>query len=108
MEDGDLRIGSYYFDGCIKQCEAEDISSWVYGGRLPIGIPLTEQWLLDFRFEKIGDLLYQKDSLIISKNENSKTWSFGYYKGWNYFADCDYVHELQNAWYVAEKTELTK
>jgi hypothetical protein len=69
-------------------------------------IPLTEEWLLKFGFEKTdshGDFEYLIDR-------------YSYFRGSFYIADCDecgesveiqYVHQLQNLYFALTGEELT-
>ena len=71
-------------------------------------IPLTEEWLLKFGFQKLYDnyyLLYV-GSLTINYyyNYSGSTWKFMLEEQ---LLDIKYVHEVQNLYYSLTKTELT-
>lgn len=70
------------------------------------GIPLTEDWLLKFGFDKIGfdgDDGYIKDGIFLRQNDG-----FGVVVHDDTFPDIDiyYVHQLQNFFHVINGQEL--
>ena len=126
MKKNELRIGNWvlnkrYKSGYVMQIES--IGEFGvnielgYDGRSPIieddcsfnecnPIPLTEEWLLKFGFEKTdshGDFEY-----LIGR--------YSYFRGSFYIADCDecgesvevqHVHQLQNLYFALTGEELT-
>lgn len=135
MKNTDLRIGNYVnvpikeqcpfridaFEYCseqfIKVAQEIEISgtqvhplTW-YGGDLE-PIPLTEEWLLKFGFEKNFNNFYEK---LINKDEDDfigklTDYFFAYYidKKDNYpLIYIKYVHQLQNLYFALTGEELT-
>jgi hypothetical protein len=73
---------------------------------LILGIPLTEEWLLNFGF-------YKSDNY---GNDEYRLDGYSYFRGSFYISDCDecgesveinFVHELQNLYWCLCKKELT-
>jgi hypothetical protein len=69
-------------------------------------IPLTEEWLIKFGFEKSDN--YGNDEYRLD--------GYSYFRGRFYISDCDecgedveinFVHELQNIYFALTKKELT-
>jgi hypothetical protein len=96
-------INSWQDMGASSSTSEEDIE----------GIPLTEEWLLKFGFEKT-DLKPYKDQLawvigvdaarfIWSANRIFKPFPDGFICVCNH---CEYVHQLQNYYFASENTEL--
>lgn len=125
MKSTELRIGNYVGDendiaivesidkdGCMLQF----INDEKKGFRItqPINpIPLTEEWLLKFGFEKkIDDLFAIKLKYLynsVKYYEDEKIWI--YYNddnnaGCNAIADFKYVHQLQNLYFALTGEEL--
>ena len=75
-------------------------------------IPLTEEWLLKFGFEKEVDRIdiFTKQRLRIWKGYNGKSLCYlvdednenGYY-----LKDIEYIHQLQNLFYALTEEELS-
>ena len=77
-------------------------------------IPLTEEWLIKFGFEKKENSLFTKKLEYIYNSlkycEDYKIWI--YYNddndaACNSIADLNFVHELQNLYFALTKKELT-
>jgi hypothetical protein len=126
MKANELRIGNYIGDkddiaivesidkdGCMVQF----INDEKQGFRIsePIKpLPLTEEWLLKFGFEKKENGLFTKKLEYIYNSlkycEDYKIWI--YYNddndaACNSIADLNFVHELQNLYFALTKKELT-
>ena len=119
MKANEFRIGNKLtnFLGEVFDCNAETIRSFEsnyfpYGKPLPI--PLTEEWLLKFGFERIEDEIhgeitwdYQRD---IDSHECWAEWNeIGQLEG--VMVDCvnrliKYVHQLQNLYFALTNEEL--
>lgn len=121
----ELRIGNIIQYGKFQHTmDYSDFMHMAVNGMENVrGIPLTEQWLLDFGFEiskgSSGNKIYGyrqeldflKDygsqSFVLEFNEHSKSWGgyleFGYYDNQ---IGCDYVHQLQNLYFALTQTEL--
>jgi len=117
MKAKDLRIGStILFDGKIAFANTRIIAYINNSERLKNGdsiafepIPLTEDWLLKFGFEKVG-VNYQKGWLLLwtylktgevhfvlnEPNSNKR-----------HITELKYVHQLENLYFALEGSELT-
>ena len=72
-------------------------------------IPLTEEWLLKFGFEKTMSWTYVKDlvgNLKLVYYLGEKGWSIGF-KSYSDFPNLKYVHQLQNLYFALTGEELT-
>jgi hypothetical protein len=72
-------------------------------------IPLTEEWLLKFGFEKTMSWTYVKDlvgKLKLVYYLGEKGWSIGF-KSYSDFPNLKYVHQLQNLYFALTGEELT-
>jgi hypothetical protein len=107
MKASELRIGNYVLDS-----EDENIMMITCGGQidkyeLAQPIPLTEEWLLKFGFEKRNNyyfidtdyrVAYIKDHFAISVGDDE----YGIV-----LRKIEYVHELQNIYFALIEKELT-
>jgi hypothetical protein len=108
MKPNELRIGNYvYAFKTIWQidntyfCNLEQIETYNF-------IPLTEEWLLKFGFEKVEDINkdtypdYKIKGMLIHSNVH------GNYVLGNYSPICfiKYVHQLQNLYFALTGEEL--
>ena len=127
----DFRIGNYIQD---YECEpyifqVEEISKnigyelWIkyrkgsIKTKVPEPIPLTEKWLLDFGFNKdykkgyIGKDFSNQDFVLTEPfimGEWQKGYSFEFTaEGWSKYKEFNYVHELQNFYFVMTGFELS-
>ena len=73
-------------------------------------IPLTEQWLLDFGFDKIDILFYTKwvGDMCYEYDTQSQTLAFGQLDDFSFSIDAKFVHQLQNLIFALTGKELTK
>ena len=116
MKATELRLGSL-FD--YKQCiYAANVirDNFVYGknvngfapGEFPIdkinSIPLTEEWLLKFGFEKDNELNFVKFSFKVHFWSNYNSYMYGWIGG---NIEIKYVHQLQNIYFALTGQELT-
>lgn len=134
MEAKELRIGNYYkyFDGTINGYRYSQITlrDFAYIGEADGDfkhygfnpIPLTEEWLLKFGFEKkdlkhtdgsISKGLYYNYPCVVDKARLSDDdeYSFcrlvpGGINKYNFFTHFKYVHQLQNLYFVLTGKEL--
>ena len=68
-------------------------------------IPITEEWLLKFGFEK--NLYWRKDWLQIQQSENEfSIYISDDYMGQEYGEPFKYVHQLQNLYFALTGAEL--
>jgi hypothetical protein len=71
-------------------------------------IPLTEEWLLKFGFEKSMSWTYVielKGNLKLVYYLGEKGWSIGF-KSYSDFSNLEYVHQLQNLYFALTGEEL--
>jgi hypothetical protein len=121
----ELRIGNYYYYTCedflderkkwdeVCQIDAQDLV-WLESNPNDEDfkpIPLTEQWLKDFGFEKEldnsmvkGDIAIFLDrrfktNLFLRDNQENKWFSFN--------SKVEYVHQIQNLYFALTGEELT-
>lgn len=122
MEANELRINNYYelkgsvLDGGI--CQLKNLNDFIHIGNLIKNdlvkpIPLTEEWLLKFGFEKnfenlIEILINKNQSLHFDKTDNCMSLYIPINHEFIYlvFKHIKYVHQLQNLFYSICGTEL--
>lgn len=131
MEAKDLRIGNWFLadteENNFKQINANEILDF-YDDPLDDyykPIPLTEDWLLNYGFEKViyesddfgyetnyeldikgvGYISYSDDfsCALFGSKESSKN-ELGFLPNWD---NCKYVHQLQNLYFALTGEELT-
>ncbi len=113
MEASELRIGNYYeHDGEVKQVTPNTILDvWESKRSWCNPIPLTEEWFIGFGFRKVHGSTYTHytkgffnwygvGSYISVEFDNGIS-------NYDLNTDCEYVHQLQNLYYVLESEELT-
>ena len=121
MKANELRIGNYYYGDVLFPSEYNVITAndLVELDSDPLDdyyqpLPLTEEWLLKFGFEKKENSLFTKKLEYIYNSlkycEDYKIWI--YYNddndaACNSIADLNFVHELQNLYFALTKKELT-
>ncbi len=105
MKATELRIGNYYYGCSRKQLEIVTGQTIAQreSGELPCmkGVPLTEEWLLKFGFEKIGTYFKINNEFEIL-TDNGR-----YY----YYINLDRlylnsIHQLQNLYFALTGEEL--
>ena len=114
MKASELRINNYlYNDGVVVKIDARTIFDiWDDKGLKNYKpIPLTEEWLLKFGFERTdlidnsNDdwtwLFYQKDSIYIDGSDLTIETATGI------VIKVEYVHQLQNLYFALTGEELT-
>jgi hypothetical protein len=104
MKASELRIGNYvYFEDKLLKFDFE--MGWNFDYIKPI--PLTEEWLLKFGFEKDG-IYYENAHLQLSKMTSKNGYDC-------YCTDLDFsifmtelkhVHQLQNLYFALTNEEL--
>jgi hypothetical protein len=118
MKANELRIGNWVMidpssipqQVCDVMCDCvttENTRGAHYG--LVDAIPLTEEWLLKFGFEKTMSWTYVKDlvgNLKLVYYLGEKGWSIGF-KSYSDFPNLKYVHQLQNLYFALTGEELT-
>lgn len=123
MNTKELRIGNLVLiSGRIEKIyriERDGVNGWVEQGvrikEVFKPIPLTEEWLLKFGFEKVKDTFITFDSYHY---ENENCWIYLIDKGFefelktgderhNLCRTYQYVHQLQNLYFALTGQELT-
>jgi len=113
MKANELRIGNWVNYGNGKRILDAELFLQLLKYTTPFDpIPLTEEWLLKFGFEKKnGEVGYSKNKLsiycgdTILSNENGRT----YFKNFAILEESPkYVHQLQNLYFALTGEELTK
>lgn len=109
MEANELRIGNYYLSYGVDLKQVENLTK----GKTLIDfhpIPLTEEWLLKFGFDK-SDVFDERGYLFSNYNLNINYYT---YLDWDEDNKClekyphiKYVHQLQNLFYALTGEELT-
>ena len=131
LQPQDLRLGNYIIsgnngtflpDGTIGKvlsigeedsefeqiyCECEESFDWFFKGNY-FGISLTEEWLINFGFEKLdcGDLYYELKSHcgILKDNDGICLVEDFCHEGIK--VNCEHVHQLQNLYHSLTGTDL--
>jgi len=120
MNVKELRIGNYVNRGyvvveldsagagLVDSNDPDDIASYIFFTEDNLHpIPLTEEWLIRFRFKvkrcKDSDWEYIKSMVIIEKDLDKIAFSYG---------DCflnhiEHVHQLQNLYFSLTNKEIT-
>jgi hypothetical protein len=121
LRANELRIGNYYYGDVLFPSEYNVITAndLVELDSDPLDdyyqpLPLTEEWLLKFGFEKKENSLFTKKLEYIYNSlkycEDYKIWI--YYNddndaACNSIADLNFVHQLQNLYFALTNEELT-
>jgi hypothetical protein len=110
IDPKELRIGNFIY--CNTTHRIVEVQ-WVHADFKKLDpIPLTEDWLIKFGFEK-KDSGYVKEgfntiadygSQHVSLHEGGAQLEFGYYENQ---LDCSFVHSLQNLYYAIMGEDLT-
>jgi hypothetical protein len=123
MNSSELRIGNYLqAKSCIVEVTrifTEDAIGIGSGDPYQVSgdnpclkpIPLTEEWLLKFGFEKAkGSILFDKGKLSIYLGDTILSGKNGrtYFNGWAIIEESPkHVHSLQNLYFALTGEELT-
>ena len=124
MKASDLRIGNLVRNNMngeiIKPCDVlcdgintDDIEGLNYAFIEPI--PLTEEWLMRFGFEKINSELTNIAPLNLRCTFNLPNTPFSFCQGklilttgtGDFCVNTEYVHQLQNLYFALTSEELT-
>lgn len=121
MDAKELRIGNYVLlqDKGVYQIDLghdiDEIDSFPLDDNYCQGIPLTEQWLMDFGFRKEADHIF-----LFPSNDSFRLWGFAWnLQEWSFNKNGDgwddittpsikHVHQLQNLYYSLTGEELIK
>ena len=110
MEAKELRIGNWVYNATIKkemQVYPMMIAqlSMVEGESNIEPIPLTEEWLLRFGFEKNGEEWFIHENnfeLVFDEGKYFYTWDYN----WCTSFGIKYIHQLQNLYFALTGEEL--
>lgn len=107
METTELRIGNYFQWKSIASM-GRGIDRITHGQQImdyisfKEGVPLTEDWLLKFGFEKEENGYYKSNRHHIVVNETG----FYYRVPGTTLTRIDFIHQLQNLYFALTGTEL--
>lgn len=101
MKATELRIGNWIeYMGQAIQVDAYEIGETELNTSVSQPIPLTEEWLVKFGFEKIDEWAFGELELKQYKNHKHFTEAL-------YLIEVNYVHQLQNLYHSLTALELT-
>jgi hypothetical protein len=129
MKASELRIGNLVYEKYPSDLDYEVVDVWYVGRDLSLNyiepIPLTEEWLLNFGFEKLKEydsgenviIQYGKSIIIGDDTHDEKlviSLPFNYCEIGDYQDDSayilnitiGYVHQLQNLYFTLTNKEL--
>ncbi len=102
----DLRVGNAFIQkggNFVEFVTIQDLVAISEGRKIVEGVPLTEEWLIKFGFEKKVisgfHITYRKGGLFLLKRFDST-------KIWCDNIEVKYIHQLQNIFKALKKTEL--
>ena len=117
MESSELRSGNLVYEKYPSYLDYEVVDIWYIGRDLSLDyinpIPLTEEWLLKFGFNRHHDD-YSNDVIFIKNVHNNTEFEWGVYP--NELGSgiqiqnrklLKYVHQLQNLYFALTGEELT-
>ena len=108
MKANELRIGNYVamYKGDCFQLKLRDFADLeMNDGNISCsGIPLTEEWLLKFGFDRNILNANHNDIIYYSENNIAIKGMLGMVKP----SQCIYVHQLQNLYFALTNEELIK
>jgi hypothetical protein len=120
MKANELRIGNYVQSGRgiytigyistdgIEAVLSEDKTLIINNSIIFKPIPLTEQWLKDFGFRKVGYNEEENDVFTIKDDEVWILWNGHKFILDQYENEIKYVHQLQNLYFALTGEELKK
>jgi hypothetical protein len=101
IKANELRIGNWFdFNGRPMQVRPITINDIFYG-KIYEPLPLTEEWLIKFGFEKTPLHYFKKDGIILSVED----FYYECFLGSNSVI-IKYVHQLQNLYFALTGEEL--
>jgi hypothetical protein len=117
MTTQELRRGNLVFEDVLKESfvtEIEEDMVWVLSNECDSvyhidieninPIPLTEEWLLKFGFEKLEHI--QLGTIYLNKWLRVTPYLFAQWRGAS-IGKIEFVHKLQNVWFSLTSEELT-
>jgi hypothetical protein len=111
MEAKELRIGNYIDTGEFHIERARGIykynPSWYKYVHMFRPIPLTEEWLLKFGFEKPAHIWCGDKFHLTNYDRDHSLWCVAMNKNNAIIANIRYLHQLQNLYFALTGEELT-
>lgn len=118
MKASELRIGFYYmYNGSVFEMDRTTLSRiLILGDEYEYEpIPLTEEWLIKFGFkfdvnkggEYEGQKFEDRPLWYLKRPDDSRFCVYLDLKTCYVSIPCEFVHELQNAFFTVERKELT-
>ena len=112
MKVNELRIGNFISSprreiDIVKQVNENNVWGQFYEDILPIPIPLTEKWLLDFSFKGRLDFKWN-NNVGIQIIDGKYYFAFKDLSNvlFHSIIECKYVHQLQNLYFALTGEEL--
>ena len=111
MKANELRIGNYVMGNSpyrigISQMVTMDWYDKTHKDSYCEPIPLTEEWLVKFRFESNGSQFWYKSYDYTVDTRGNKFVVHSDYSTPSYGTEVKYVHQLQNLYYALTGEEL--
>jgi hypothetical protein len=112
LKASELRIGNYAFrNGILVQVDGRSIMDAEAGLVVYDGVPLTEDWLLKFGFQQVGNeskyfVAFQGRYHFVSLSSSRYNYQMGYEKDWLVQIPISPVHQLQNLYHALTGQEL--
>jgi hypothetical protein len=111
MKANELRLGNWIsFDGKQFKCKPFDIKNIYDGAKTKYEpIPLTEEWLLKFGFEKddVGWVINMNKETQLASGDEDSVWYIGSSIYWGEVPqNIKHVHTLQNLYFALTGEEL--
>jgi len=111
MKTNELRVGNWVFEDFERKWEIEDFNNYhraSYGDEISDKIEpikLTEEWLLDFGFNKTASKFFDINELSLLKRIGTES-DYYVYINEALTLTVSYVHELQNLYFALIRKEL--
>lgn len=105
LKASDLRIGNLVYDSTGNTTIVESIVP--EHERVRFGIPLNEEWLVKFGFQRSSKTKYHIKGMTLVFHINSNQWIFGYTHELSRLKKVHYVHQIQNIYHALTGGELT-
>jgi hypothetical protein len=116
MKANELRIGNYvYFHGDVEEINIDHFNIFnILKDGILLPIPLTEEWLLKFGFEKVNNELTNIAPLNLPCTFNLPNTPFSFCQGklilttstGDFCVNTEYVHQLQNLYFALTGEDL--
>jgi hypothetical protein len=113
MRSNELRIGNYAMDKVLGIIGIDSTDKIYHAGNLK-PIPLTEEWLVKFGFERSTKTFTDSAYSVTFRRAKDGGWAIydtSTDEGTNYLTPnlgfCEHVHQLQNLYFALTGEELT-